>query len=174
MKLLYTTSAVAVALMIAGGATVVGSKVSVAEERGYSFSEAGENMRGEGRRGFRQRVARLFERFDANEDRQVTQAEIDTVVAERFATADTNSDSSVTLEEFEGLWLQDMRERMVDRFQRLDANGDGSVTTAEFNDHTRNIVDRLDRNGDGVLSRDDRGGRGGRGDGGRGPRGDDN
>jgi len=47
-----------------------------------------------------------------------------------------------------------MREKMVDRFQHLDADGNALVTTEEFKRPYANMVRHMDKNGDGVLSRE--------------------
>jgi Ca2+-binding EF-hand superfamily protein len=98
---------------------------------------------------------RLFEQFDANQDGLITQAEIDQVQSSRLAEFDQNDDGSLTLEEYQAMWLDAMRERMVDRFQAHDDDGDAVVTVEEFVDSYSSIVRRLDRNEDGQLTRDD-------------------
>ncbi len=98
---------------------------------------------------------RMLERLDADGDGAVTQEEIDTVLAGSLAEFDASGDQSLTLDEFQGLWLDHMRERMVDHFQALDADGDGLVTEEELDRPFGNLVDRMDRNGDGQLSLDD-------------------
>ncbi len=112
---------------------------------------------------------RMIERmtmWDANEDGQVTQAEIDGFRAARLAEFDADKNGTLSLQEYEQLWLDAMRERMVDQFQRHDDDGDGAVTTAEFGEDFAGMVERMDRNDDGVLSEDDarRGRDGKRGD----------
>lgn len=107
-----------------------------------------------GRRGER-RFERLLESYDSNEDGKLTQAEIDGVRAERLARFDSDGDGSLTLQEYEALWLDAMRERMVDRFQSHDDDGDGRVTAEEFGERFSNLVARRDRDGDGELTRED-------------------
>ena len=101
------------------------------------------------------RMSMVLRYFDSNGDGAVSQAEIDEVRNERFAAFDGNSDNALSLEEFEGLWLDFMRERMVDGFQRLDADGDGLVTAAEVDRPLKNAVQWMDRNEDGVIDRSD-------------------
>ncbi len=98
---------------------------------------------------------RMLERLDADGDGAVTQEEIDTVLAGSLAEFDASGDQSLTLDEFQGLWLDHMRERMVDHFQFHDADGDGLVTEAELDRPFSDLVSRMDRNGDGQLSLDD-------------------
>ncbi len=101
-------------------------------------------------------VHQFFKAADANEDGKVTQAEIDKALADRLARHDVNKDGKLSLEEFEGLWLEMTRSMMVRRFQRLDPDGDAAITREELADRFGNLVKRYDRNGDGALSREDR------------------
>ena len=125
----------------------------------------GDGMHGKhGRHGKRGKMMRrMMEQFDANGDGSLTQVEIDQGRTEQLAKYDSDQDGNLSLEEFEALWLEMLRPRMVDRFQDLDEDGDSKVTSAEFLDPFANVVERHDRNGDGVLSRDDRRKRGWRG-----------
>lgn len=123
-------------------------------ERGDGKVTRASHHRGE--RGDRRgRMLNFMETFDANQDGDLTQEEIDTTRAERLATFDADGDGSLTLEEFQALWLDAMRERMVDQFQTHDDDGDGQVTAEEFGGRFANIVERRDTNGDGVLNADD-------------------
>ncbi len=122
----------------------------------------GHHMRGEGfhgghhgkRHGGR-RMFRMMESFDTNDDGKLSQEEIDSSRAERFGKFDGDGDQSLTLQEYEQLWLDAMRERMVDRFQDLDADGDAKVTAEEFQRPFAKMVRRMDRNEDGVIDRND-------------------
>jgi len=124
---------------------------------------------------------RMLESFDTNEDGKLSQEEIDQSRGERFGRFDGDADQALTLQEYEQLWLDAMREVMVDRFQDLDADGDAKVTAEEFKRPFAKMVQRRDRNGDGVIDREDfqrhgphmpmqgPGGQGGPGQGGQGP-----
>lgn len=98
---------------------------------------------------------RLLERYDTNGDGVLTQAEIDTAREARRARFDANADGALSLDEYQAMWLDQRRERMVDGFQALDADGNGVITVEEFERPARNVVARLDRNGDDKLTRDD-------------------
>ncbi|HEV7254953.1 MAG TPA: hypothetical protein VGN97_17860 [Mesorhizobium sp.] len=124
---------------------------------------------GGGRRGGD--MMRQLQTFDANGDGAVTQAEIDQFRQGQIMQFDANRDGNLSVEEYQALWLDQMRERMVDAFQEHDDDGNGQVTAEEFNERFTGLVERLDRNGDGQLSPDDRG-RGRRGDRERAPAGD--
>jgi Ca2+-binding EF-hand superfamily protein len=97
----------------------------------------------------------FFERFDANQDGRLTQAEVDEVRRSQLTEFDQDSDGSLTLEEYQALWLDAMRERMVDRFQAHDDDGDGMVTVEEFSEPFDRTVSRLDANDDGALTPDE-------------------
>lgn len=98
---------------------------------------------------------RMLEQFDADKDGKLTQAEIDKSRAEQHAKFDSDKDGKLNLKEYESLWLDVMRKRMVDAFQRHDDDGDAAVTAAEFQERFKNFVARADRNEDGAFTRDD-------------------
>lgn len=132
----------------------------IAQERGgFERGDRGEarmiraHQRGGGERAGR--MEQFLETFDTDADGSLTQEEVDATRAARLAEFDTDGDGALTLEEFQALWLDAMRERMVDRFQSHDDDGDGLVTGAEFGERYANIVSRRDQNGDGVLNIDD-------------------
>jgi Ca2+-binding EF-hand superfamily protein len=108
------------------------------------------------RRHHLRRSARLMERFDTNADGKLTQKELNDSRSAMLAKYDANKDGKLSLKEFEGLWLEFTQRRMVRSFQRLDVDGDASVTLDEYLKPFAKIVERLDRNEDGALSREDR------------------
>jgi Ca2+-binding EF-hand superfamily protein len=132
-KLLMTTGAVALGAAILAGATLADGR-----HHGHGYHGA-----------------RLFDSFDANGDGRLTQAEIVEVRQSRLEEFDADGDGSLTLEEYQALWLDAMRERMVDRFQAHDDDGDGLVTVEEFSEPFDRMVTRLDQNGDGELTMDE-------------------
>lgn len=136
-------------LMLVAGAVALGSTalVSASMADGWGRGHHGGHGGGYG--------MRMMEAFDANQDGQVTQVEIDEVRSGRFAEFDQNNDGNLNLEEYQALWLDAMRERMVDRFQALDDDGDAMVTIEEFVEPYGRMVQRLDRNEDGAITRDD-------------------
>ncbi|GAB4360883.1 MAG: hypothetical protein Kow00114_14920 [Kiloniellaceae bacterium] len=101
------------------------------------------------------RLFRMLESFDTNADGKLSQEEIDQSRSARFGQFDGDGDQSLTLQEYEQLWLDAMREVMVDRFQDLDADGDAKITAEEFKRPFAKMVQRRDRNGDGVIDRED-------------------
>ena len=115
----------------------------------------------------------LLRQADANGDRALSQSEVNAFVRAKVAVGDDNDDSSLSLQEFETVWLDVMRRPIVDRFQGLDQDGDGLIEPQEFNERFGGVVARLDRNRDGVVDRADRrrwGGRHDRGEHRRDPR----
>src|SRR3546814_7559149 len=68
---------------------------------------------------------RMLDAYDTNQDGKLSQEEIDQARGERLGKFDADGDQSLTLGEYEQLWLDAMRERLVDRFQDLDPDGDG-------------------------------------------------
>ena len=97
----------------------------------------------------------FFERFDANQDGRLTQVEIDEVRRTQLSEFDQDSNGSLTLEEYQALWLDAMRERMVDRFQAHDDDGDGMVTVEEFGEPFDRMISQLDADGDGAVTLDE-------------------
>ncbi|WP_138936219.1 EF-hand domain-containing protein [Roseovarius arcticus] len=119
--------------------------------------------KGHGDRGGHGMMRQIMKKVDANGDRAVTQEEIDTFRAATVANADASGDGDISLDEFETIYVELTRDRMVDAFQKLDEDGDGVVTQAEMDAKFGNVVDRMDRNDDGKLDRADRKGHGRKG-----------
>ena len=109
-----------------------------------------------GKRGGGGMMRQILQKIDADGDGAVTQAEIDTFRSAMVTEADASGDGNISLAEFETIYLQMIRNKMVDAFQRLDEDGDGMVTQAEMDAKFGNIVERMDRNDDGKLDRGDR------------------
>jgi Ca2+-binding EF-hand superfamily protein len=98
--------------------------------------------------GKHDRSARLFERFDSNGDQVITQTEVAAVRSSQLRDFDRDGNGTLSLQEYEQLWLVRMRERMVSSFQRLDNDGDAIVTANEFNKRSDRMLARLDKNDD--------------------------
>ncbi len=104
-----------------------------------------------------QMMEKKFEMHDLNGDGIVDQKEVDQFRMERHKTYDGNKNGKLELSEFEKLWLESRRDRMVDRFQTFDEDGDGSVTVEEFGSPMARIIERHDRDGDGKIAMKDLG-----------------
>ncbi len=141
--LVMTVTAGAIALGLAGMA------LSHDQGRGGGWAMHKMAMGGFGR------LAQLFEEYDSNSDGSLTQAEIDAGRAAQLGSFDTDGNGTLNLSEYEALWMDAMRERMVDRFQANDADGDGEVTVEEFGARFARLVQMMDRTGDEALSIDD-------------------
>ena len=115
-----------------------------------------------GHYGMSERIRDFAERYDTNKDGQISQQEIDQNRTAWHIEFDVDKDLGLTLQEFERLWLKARHVRMVREFQLFDRDGDGKVTVEEYKRPLAEIVERRDRNGDGVLSKEDRPRRGAR------------
>jgi Ca2+-binding EF-hand superfamily protein len=121
-------------------------------ERGGKHHHHHGKHRGRGRERMMERLAV----FDSNGDRVVTQEEVTAFRDAQLARFDADGNGTLSLTEYQALWLDGMRERMVDAFQDHDDDGDGEVTAAEFNERFARLVERIDRDGDGTVELDRR------------------
>ena len=116
-----------------------------------AMADGGREHRGGGGGAFM-----LMETFDTDGDGRITQVEIDAVRDQRFAAFDGNKDGTLSLEEYKLLWVDAMQRSMVRQFQAQDEDGNAALTPEEFRDRFARMVARMDRNGDGVLTLQDR------------------
>jgi hypothetical protein len=93
----------------------------------------------------------IFEKVDADNDGGVTRGEIDTFRAAQVGAADISGDGALSIEEFDTLYRDFMRTRMVRTFQRFDRDGDGSISADEIDRPIEHLIQRMDRDGDGTL-----------------------
>ena len=70
----------------------------------------------------------MMERYDANNDRKVTQEEINTNREAWHKEFDANNDGKLSLDEFKQLFLKARAHRIVRQFQRFDRDGDAGIT----------------------------------------------
>ena len=98
----------------------------------------------------------VLDSIDADGDGKLTQSEIDNERNDRHATHDADGDGNLGLEEFVALWHETTRPLTVRAFQMLDTDGDAVITRSEYDRPLADIVERLDRDGDGALSPSDR------------------
>ncbi len=108
-----------------------------------------------GHQGMSERIREFAGRYDANKDGKISQQEIDQNRTAWHLEFDIDKDLGLTLQEFERLWLKARHVEMVRDFQLFDRDGDGKVTVEEYKRPLAEIVERRDRNGDGVLSKED-------------------
>ena len=154
------TTKVAIAVAVVAGIGAVSFAATGYATRGWyghhGWAQHGQHgLHGKGMHGGRM-LYRLMDRYDANQDGKLTQAEIDETRRNQFARFDADGDGALTLAEYQALWLDAMRERMVRGVQGHDDDGDAKLTPAEFNKRLSRLVERMDRNDDGVLDNNDR------------------
>jgi len=108
-------------------------------------------------------ITRMLERFDANEDGKLTEAEVTIPrMWQRLVAADKDEDGVITKEEMETLSNRGNRGgrsrggESVWKFLRdkYDNDKDGKITSAEY-DRSKETFARLDRDKDGVLTKQD-------------------
>jgi len=128
---------------VVGAAAFAGAAQSSGWGDGYGCGKY------DGRHGH---MMKMFQEFDADGDGKVTKSELDTARMSRFSDADSDGSSSLNLDEFQGLWQNFMRSRMVDKFQMLDDDGDGQVSEREFSKPFNMALRYMDRNDDGAIS----------------------
>lgn len=101
-------------------------------------------------------MRQFFTMADENKDGQVSKEEIEKLRDAKFATYDANKDGKLGLDEFQGLINELARERIVRMFQHLDPDGDAAISKQELDDRVAMMIEFMDRNDDGVITRDDR------------------
>src|SRR4051794_11671316 len=97
----------------------------------------------------------LFEQADADHDGKLTRTELDAFAADALKRFDKDGDGRLSLEEFQGLWLELTRPLEVRAFQFLDRNGEGKVTAQELQRPLDRLFDHLDRKGAGYVTEDE-------------------
>ena len=141
-------------LFIALGAAGVFGFIAVADSA-FADRKRGHGMHGGGHHhGIADQVRSMAERYDLNDDGSITQEEIDQNRADWHAEFSGDS-NTMSLEQFQDLWLRARRNQMVREFQRFDRDGDGQITQEEYQRPMEGFVERFDRNDDQALSRDD-------------------
>ena len=140
-----------IALGAAGvfGFTAVAGSAFADRQRGHH------GMRGGHHQGMMASQFRsLAERYDLNQDGEITQEEIDRNRTEWHAEF-AGDDDAMALEEFQDLWLRARHRQMVREFQRFDRDGDGRITLEEYQRPMAEFVEQFDRTDSESLSRDD-------------------
>ena len=97
----------------------------------------------------------LLDTFDTNKDGRVTQEEVNAYRQQQLSRYDRDGNGQLSLEEYQALWMDAMRERMVRQFQAHDRDGNGAVTVEEFQDRYADLVRDRDTNNDGALTADE-------------------
>lgn len=136
----------AAALLALGGLAAVAS----AHMNGKGWGGHGRGMMGQ----------EMMERYDADKDGKLTQAEIDQNRTAWHGEFDADKNATLSLDEFRALWLKSKGEMIVREFQFFDGDGNGQLTLDEYRQPLSGMVAMRDRNGDGLLSMEDHGRRG--------------
>lgn len=135
------------------------------KSRGEHKARGGHKQRGKhrghrGGRGGGEMFRTLFDAVDADGDKSVTQAEVDAYRTAKLAEVDASGDGALSIEEFDTFYRELTRSRMVDTFQELDADGNSVISAEEMDTRIARMFERMDRDGDGALTLQRRGGRG--------------
>ncbi len=152
---------------LAAGVLLTGAVVSRGEAHGWGGGRGGWGGGGM----MMGQALQLFEQADGDKDGKVTAAELDGFAAANLQRFDADGNGRLGLEEFQGLWTEYTRPLRVRAFQFVDGDGDGALTAAELGQPLDRALERLDRNEDGSLARDELSRHGGRGERGGGDRG---
>ncbi len=102
-----------------------------------------------------------FDEIDADKDGKVTAEEFAAYRTAEFTKADTNADGQLNAEELAARHLAEMTARAADMsakmIDRMDANGDGLVSAEELENGPRpvSMFERLDTDYDGAISKDE-------------------
>lgn len=139
-KIIVATGLVALTLGL-------GATIAIASSDGHGWGKHG----GYGHRG--QVVQQMFNQFDADGDGTITEQEVKDKLSATLTGNDVNANGSLNLSEFEAIWLEQTRFKMVDVFQRLDEDGNGEITEAEISVKRTALMDHVDRNGDGQITK---------------------
>lgn len=122
-----------------------------AGDSGVTLAADGAQHHGRGG-GPKERLDRLFQRFDKNNDGKIALSDLPDHLRQRLAPADTNKDGQLTRDEVTKHW----ETMSADMKKRIDTNGDGVVSEEERAKARAAFWDKrfseLDKNKDGALS----------------------
>lgn len=110
------------------------------------------------RRGIGRRIFTLLRDADANKDGIITREEVTAAAERRFAALDRNQDGVLDKADGDALRRATADYRVQRFMHRYGADSDRKVTKDQFFAKAKERFARLDRDGDGTISRDERGG----------------
>ncbi|HEX4159551.1 MAG TPA: hypothetical protein VHY79_13855 [Rhizomicrobium sp.] len=142
--------------LILGAALAVGTGVAIAGMRAASGTQHGDQTSAQatafqsysGRGRF---AEKFLAEFDTNKDGKVTHDEFNKTLAHEFAVAAKGA-PTMSLDQYAGIHLRDMRDQAGENFHRIDWNGDGKITLDEYMASERDRFEQTDRDGTGVIS----------------------
>lgn len=140
------------ALAVGTGVAIAGMRVASAPRAQMHDDQSG--MQAAAYQGYsgRSRFAEKFlAEFDTNKDGKVTHDEFNKTLAHEFSAA-TKGAPTMTLDQYAGIHLKDLRDQAGDDFHRIDWNGDGKITLDEYMAAERDVFEQMDRDGTGVIS----------------------
>lgn len=131
-----------------------GQQVQDTAQRGDMIIRA-DHRRGDRDRGTRGMSFRaLF--IDADGDGSITEDEVALAQNALVAGADLSGEGDISLEEYEAIFLELMRDSLVDSFHELDEDGSGQITSGEMDEAVAELFNWVDRNDDGIIGEGDR------------------
>lgn len=95
-----------------------------------------------------------FESLDTNGDGQITKEEMSSKIADRFTQADANGDGAISLQELEAQAAKQSKKHAEKIMARFDKDGNNSLSPEEMKmgDRADRRFDKLDKDGDGMIS----------------------
>lgn len=96
-----------------------------------------------------------FEQLDANGDGEITRQEAESFRSQRFAKTDTNGDGFIDLQELTAEASSRAARKAEQMMQRMDSDGDGLLSEDDLAQGPRagRMFDRLDRDNDGTVTK---------------------
>jgi Ca2+-binding EF-hand superfamily protein len=97
------------------------------------------------------RSEKSLQRLDANKDGRIERDEIRPRMAKRFAAIDANGDKVVTVAEIDTMLQKRLEARRTRMLALMDANKDGNITTGEFDRVADSMFDKADTDHNGGV-----------------------
>jgi len=105
-------------------------------------------------------LSKFINKFDVNGDKQVTKAEFDTAMEQRFKKMDADNNGVVSKEEFKNNTKASHKKLAKNKKSKMDANNDGRISKQEYLDAKNRWAEKkftkLDKNADGFLTEEER------------------
>lgn len=96
-----------------------------------------------------------FEQLDTDGDGSIPRSEMENLRAEKMASLDADGDGNISLEELEASGAERVKAHAKRMMDRLDKNDDGVISADEMggSDRASRRFDRVDTDGDGVVTK---------------------